>query len=455
MELLKHRYIRTGEQITTLTFIERGFRLAVGTADGNVHIYSLFGEQESYIQMLREHQYKEFYDALEDNPMLLYSKSYETAERIWNDVLIKAREHLENGERDSAKELLSFFTGIQKKNGLIAQMLRDYEKYAQFQTYIQDGRLPLAYSMAKQYPVFRDSEPYRKIELRWKKLFAKSQELILTQNGDEQARTLLAPYRGISEKTVLIQQLFDERRMYEYFKKVIAQQDYVKFFDLVKRHPFLKEFDEYNAVIEYGDKLYIQVQKGYKNGDYSTAKKGCEILVFFPDYAKEAQKILETIRVKFLFYDSITSNNLINAFSYLSSYPLLYETPEAQILERQWNTAVDQAQRYAAKGLAKEATEVFEPYRSVKAKFSAMGAVYAQCYSAQLEQKIREKAPQRLIEHGIRQYVSLFGMDDMILQLFELFKSQYKPQIDLEMLKQGSLASWSPSMVVYDITAGS
>lgn len=455
MELIKHRYIKTGGKITSIAFIPKGFRLAIATAEGLVHIYSLFGEPENYMQMLREHRYKAFYDALEDNPMLMYSKPYEAAERIWNDVLIKAREHLERGERDTAKELFSFFTGIPKKNGLITQMLRDYEKYALFQTYVQEGRLPLAYSMAKQYSVFKDSEPYRKIESRWKKLFAKAQEVILTQNGEENARALLAPYRGISEKTILIQQLFDERRMYEYFKKVITQQDYVKLFDLVKRYPFLKEFDEYNAVTEYGDKLYIQTEKGYQSGDYSTAKKGCEILVSFPDYAQEAQKILETIRVKFLFYDAVSSNNLINAFSYLSSYPLLYETPEAQILERQWNTAVDQAQRHAAKGLAKEIADVFEPYRSVKAKYSAIGAVYAQCYSLQLEQKIRDKASQRIIEHGIRQYVSFFGTDDIIAQIFELFKNQYKPQIDLEMLKQGSLASWTPSMVVYDITAGS
>lgn len=455
MELIKQRYLKTGGKITSIAFVPKDFRLAIGTVEGLVHIYSLFGEQENYMQMLREHRYKAFYDAIDDNPMLMYSKPYEAAERIWNDVLIKTREHLEKGERDSAKELFSFFVGIPKKNSLITQMLRDYDKYALFQTYVQEGRLPLAYSMAKQYPVFQDSEPYRKIELRWKKLFAKSQEVILTQNGEENARALLAPYRGISEKTTLIQQLFDERRMYEYFKKVIAQQDYVKLFDLVKRYPFLKEFDEYNAVIEYGEKLYIQTEKAYRNGDYSTAKKGSEILIFFPEYAQEAKKILEIIRVKFLFFESISSNNLINAFSYLSSYPLLYETPEAQVLERQWNAAVDQAQRHAAKGLAKEITEVFERYRSVKDKFSAMGAVYAQCYSTQLEQKIRDKASQRILEHGIRQYVSFFGTDDMIAQIFESFKMQYKPQIDLEMLKQGSLSSWTPTMVVYDITAGS
>lgn len=452
MELLTQRYLKESEQITSIAYLSEGFRLIVGTVEGNVRIYSLFGDQEKYMQMLRNQQYKQFYDALDENPMLLYSKVYGLAERIWSDIQKKARVHLEKGERPQAKELFDLFAGIPKKNSLITQMLRDYEKYGQFQACVEEGRLPLAYSMAKQYPAFQGSEPFRKAELRWKKLFAKAQELILAPNGEDQAKTLLAPYRGISEKTLLIQQLFAERKKYEYFRKVIAQNDYVKFFDLVKIFPFLKEFAEYTAVMDYGDKLYIQAQKAYRSGDYATARKGCEILVAFPDYAKESQEMLETIRVKHLFYDAIASDNLINAFAYLSSYPLLYETPEAQVLERQWNVIVDNAQRHAAQGLASETAKVFEIYQSVKDKYSVMGSVFAQCYSTQLEHILREKAPQNVLEQGIRQYVAFFGIDEMIIQVFEYFTRNYKTQIDLNTLRQGSLETWTPAMIVGDIT---
>ncbi|MGZ8556148.1 MAG: hypothetical protein ACXWVX_07210, partial [Sulfuricurvum sp.] len=316
MELVRQRYIKESEEITSLAFIESGFRLAVGTAQGNVRFYSLFGNQEEYMDLLRHRQYKEFYAILEENPILLYSKMYELAEKVWDDVLSKARNYLEKKEKVKAKELLGLFAGIPQKNAFILQMLRDYDKYAQFQTYTQEGRLSLAYSMAKQYTVFQDSEPYRKMEERWKKLFSKAQELILGANGEEQARTLLAPYRGISEKTLLIQELFTERRLYEYFKKVIALRDFVKFFYLVNNHPFLKEFTEYSTVVEYAEKLYMQAQMAYKGGELSTAKKACEILISFPDYSAEAHEMLDTIKVKHLFFDAIASENFLNAFSY-------------------------------------------------------------------------------------------------------------------------------------------
>ncbi|MFZ2890306.1 WD40 repeat domain-containing protein [Sulfuricurvum sp.] len=451
LEQIKQRYIKISESVTSLALIPEGFRLAIGTAEGSVRIYSLLGDDDEYMKMIRERRYKVFYDALEENPMLFYSKPYEVVERVWADVFEKARLYLEKNEKLKAKELLDMFTGIPKKNALITQILRAYEKYAQFQTYVQEGRFALAYSQAKQFPAFQDTEPYRKMEIRWKKLFMKAQELILTPNGDDQARQLLTQYRGISEKTVLIQQLFEQRRMYEYMKKIIAARDFVKFFDLIKMHPFLKEFSEYNSIIDYANKLYTQAQKGYMQGDYASARKACEILSAFPDYALEAQEMADTIRVKHLFFDAISSNNLANAFSYLSSYPLLYETPEAQVLERQWNLLVDQAQRIAAKGMASETLAIFEPYFSITDKYAAIASIMTQVYCVQLEQKLRDKVSQEVIEKGIQQYIGMFGIDEGIMGVVDYFKSHYASKIDLETLKQGSIETWTPSIWVKDI----
>lgn len=455
MEQITSHYIKEPETVTSLAFLSNPFRLAVGTLGGNIRIYSLLGNEERYLQMLRDGEFKSFYTALDDNPMLFFSKPYEAAERIWLDVLEKGRELLEKNEREKAIKHFALFVGVPKKHALISQILNSYEKYDLFQNDIQEGRLSLAYSLAKQYPAFQESELYSKMERQWKKLFLKAQELILTPNGEEQARELLAPYRGISEKTVHIQQLFEQRRMYEFFRNVVVKQEYVKFFGLIKMYPFLKEFEEYTAVMEYADKLYLQSQKAYTNGDYSTARKACEILISFPDYAHDAQEMADTIRIKHLFYESIAANNLPNAFSYLSSYPLLYETPEAQVLERQWNNTVDKAQRFAAQGNAREMRSVFEPYFGIRDKFTAMAGVMAQAYCVQLEQKIRYDAAQDVIERGIRKYVLVFGIDEGIKGILDFFKRLSQSKLDLEMLKQGSLESWTPSMRIDDITARS
>lgn len=270
-------------------------------------------------------------------------------------------------------------------------------------------------------------------------------------DGEEQARQLLAPFRGISEKAPLIQGMFTERRIYEYFKKTIAASDYVKLVELVKQHPFLKELDEYIALMDQMEKLYFLSAKEYKSGECLQARKGYETLVVFPNYMKEAREKLELIKVRNLFFEALQSNNLINAFSYMSMYPSLYETSEAQKMEKLWSRIVDQGQKTAINGNIMDVKKVFNDYLSITAKYSAMGSVFAQCYCVQLEQKLKTATTASEIENGIRNYIAMFGTDGGISAFFEQFVQTFATMTKLSMLKQGSLDLWTPAMLINDI----
>lgn len=452
-ELIRQRYLKTSETITSIAFIDVIFCLAIGTKEGNVHFYSLFGNEAEYQKLLQDREFRSFYKIVDENSILLYSKVYEEAESLWTRYVQTAKRYLEEGEKLKVKEILEPFIGIPSKTSFLQQLLRDYEQYALFLTHTKDNRYALAYSLVKKYPVFKDSVPYRKMEASWKKTFFKAQELIMTQNGEELARKILAPYRGITEKAPLIQAMCHERRIYDYFKKVIASHNFVKFLEVIKMHPFLKEFSEYDELLEFIDKLYIKTQKEFRTGDYVNAKKGCDILILFPDYGQEAREMAEAIKIKNLFYEALSSDNYSNAFSYLNAYPLLYEMPEAQKLESQWNKTLDQALRQAVKGDIGELRTIFAQYLSINAKFSAVGSVFAQCYAMQLDHKIRVHAPVSEVENGLRNYISMFGIDETMLSFFDVFKGLYETKTDLKMLKQGSLDSWTPAMIISDITA--
>ena len=451
-ELIRQRYLKIQETITSIAFIDKEFSLAIGTKEGNIHFYSLFGNESEYQELIKNQNYRSFYTKVDDNPILIYSKVYGEAEALWKRYIQTAKRLLEQGEKVKAKELLQPFVGIPSKTSFIQQLLRDYEQYALFLTYTEQKKYALAYSFVKQYPSFKDSEVYRKMESSWKKHFLKAQEIIVSQDGEELARKLLAPFRGITEKVPLIQAMFNERRIYEYFKKVIASRNFVKFNELTKMHLFLKEFIEYDEVMHYIDKLYIKTHNEFKSGDYINAKKGCEVLVLFPEYIQEARDIVEAIKIKNLFDEALFADNFISAFSYLSAYPLLYDLPEAKKLEAQWNKTVDQAQRLVIKADPIELRTIFVNYLSINAKFAAIGSVFAQCYALQLEQKFGQHAPINELENGIRNYIAMFGLDDTIIDFYNVFKGHYETKTDLKMLKQGSLENWTPAMIISDIT---
>lgn len=450
--LVRQRYLKIQETITSITFLGENFSLALGTKEGNIHFYSLLGNDSEHHELVKNQNYRTFYALVDDNPILIYSKVYEEVESLWKKYIQTAKQHLEEGDKLKAKDLLQPFTGIASKGLFIQQLLSDYEHYDLFLTHTQEKRYSLAYTLVKQHPSFVDSDAYRKMELSWKKHFLKAQEIIMTQNGEELARQILSPFRGISEKAPLIQAMSNERRIYEYFKKVIATRNFVKFIELTKMHPFLKEFSEYDDMMIYSEKLYIKTYKEFKNNDYVNAKKGCEVLIFFPDYSQDARDMLETIKIKTLFHEALLANNFISAFTYLSSYPMLYDMPEAKKLENQWDKVVAKALSCALKGDAIELRSIFVNYLSINAKFAAIGSVFSQCYAIQLEQKMGLHVPSIELENGIRNYLFMFGIDETILDFFNLFKGNYATKTDLKMLKQGSLNTWTPAMILTNIT---
>ncbi|MEA3523046.1 MAG: WD40 repeat domain-containing protein, partial [Campylobacterota bacterium] len=151
-ELLTQRYLKSKEMISALGFIEDGFRLAVGTVEGNVDVYALFGDQEAYMQMIKLQDYKSFYNAIEENPILMYSDSYINVERLWEATLAKSKILLAKRQKETAIKILEPFKGVSKKNLIITRTIRDFDQYTVFQKHIAEGRYPLAYSMMKQYP---------------------------------------------------------------------------------------------------------------------------------------------------------------------------------------------------------------------------------------------------------------------------------------------------------------
>ncbi|MDP2078537.1 MAG: hypothetical protein Q8J85_10870, partial [Sulfuricurvum sp.] len=168
-ELVRKRYLKIQETITSIAFIGENFSLAIGTKEGNVHFYSLFGNEAEYQELIHKKSFRVFYALLDDNPMLIYSKVYEEAENYWVRYVKTAKRYLEEGEKLKAKELLEPFIGIASKASFIQQLFHDYEHYDLFLTYTQEKRYSLAYALAKQYPSFIDSDAYKKMELSWKK----------------------------------------------------------------------------------------------------------------------------------------------------------------------------------------------------------------------------------------------------------------------------------------------
>lgn len=451
-ELLSSKYIKITSPITNITFDEEHHHLIIGTEDGFLMFYDIYEGIDTLKTMLQNKNFAELQKEAELNPVLAYTDIYNLMSNFWEKTLEKAKIALQNGDQKKALLLFDNFKNIPSKNTIIQKLLKDYADFEKFVNYAKAGKLALAYGLAKMHPSYKEAKIYKSLEARWKKAFSIAQKYTLESKGTDKAKEILAPYRGITEKTKLIQDLLTKSEIYKRFKDALGQKDFQLCFELTKNHPFLKEFPEYDILMSYGDNLYIKSQELITNGDTHAAIKFLRILSDFEDFKDEVESLLREISLKQKFFHAMQNNDITRAYNMLALSDELQDTPDGQKLQSQWNEDVVKANECAVEGDVECVQKALEKYLKISSKNAAIATVFALCYIVQIEDAVARKVSQFEIENGIKNYMLHFGDQEQIESLIQLFHSEYPDsKLNPELLTKGSLQMWRPSMVVESI----
>ncbi len=450
--LLSAKYIKLKSCITALCFCVTNQNLVIGTESGELLFYDLFEDEVELKKLLQAQKYDLIQEYVDKNPLLQYTKVYKLVSKLWEQTLERAKLSLQKNDKQTAKELFDKFKNIPAKNTIMKKIIKEYSEFDRFATAIKQGKISLAYGIANAYPSYKESKLFKTLEAHWKKVFVAAQKYALEPRSMEKARELLLPYRGISEKTPLIQELFTQGDLYKRFKVAIGQKDFKIAFELVKQHPFLKEFPEYDALLKFGDSLYIKSQKFMQEGDTHSAVKILRTLVDFTEFSQEAKELLYDVESYQKFFNAIEDEDMQLAYNLLDSLDNLMDTEDGQKLQDQWNKDFNKAKLFAAKGDVIGVKKALENYMNISSKNISLAFIFGLCYIVQLENALYDKKDQRVLENGIKNYILYFGIDERIENFFDMFKKHYaQTKLNLELQTKGSASMWKPAMIVNSI----
>ena len=451
-ELIAPHFIKITSPITSLAFDDKENHLIVGTEDGFLMYYDIFENVDTLKTFLMQQDMDAIEAEVKKNPILRYTDIYHLVSNLWENTLEKAKKALQNGKKEQALLMLKQFMKIPGKNRIIQKLINDYAEYDKFVQLAKNGKLALAYSLAKQYPVYTESKIYKLLEEKWKKDLFQALKYALKPNQMERAKEILAPYRGISDKTIFIQDVLTKGAIYKRFRNALGKKDFKLASTLVKQNAFLKQFPEYETMINYADNIYMKIEKLIYDGENIAAMKLMNVLSAFDDFKDEIQHMMKDIQNKQKFYDAIESNDYQTAYNMMATYEELQETKAGEKLQKEWDDALVKANSFAAVGNVEGVKNILKRYFDISSKNTALATIFAWTYMNQLEKAIREKRDRQEIENGIKNYILNFGIDDQIEIFFQIFKKRYKDtKLDIEQLKKGSLSMWRPSMIVKSI----
>lgn len=445
-------YIKLNSSIVSLAFDSSSNELILGSDNGELKLHNIYDGIEYLESLIENEDYDSVETFIEKNPLLIHTKVYIVFNTIWEKTLFKARELLQNSKRDEAKEVLSAFHETPTKKTIMKKMLKEYEEFDKFVLMIKKGNIALAYSIANKHKSYKKSKIYLALEERWRKLFAQAQLLALDPSGKNSVYKLLYQYRGISEKTIHIQEMLSKSRVFMRFKDALSKKEFKVSFELIKVNQFLREFKEYNALIMYGDALYVKISKSIDSSNLHESIKSLRILIDFPDYEMIAKKIMNDIQSNGKFHQAVEDGDLNTAYNLLSKSMILIDTIDGKNLIKAWNNDLSIAEVYAQKGDVLGVDGLMSNYKNISSKNMSLVILYTQTYIIQIENAIKEGRNKIKIEKGVKQYILNFGLDDHIVLTFDIYEKKYgKSKLNLELLKKGSREMWRASMRVINI----
>ena len=411
-ELLSSHYLKYSKGIRKIAYVAQGNHLVVGLETGEVTFNSPLKESEKIEELIIQGRYGEAFNIVGANPLIRYSEAYFHLEAIWKEALNRARHLLEEKSAEEAKKVLEPFGDDKSKRLLIQELIRDYQEFAKFKAAVEAKRYPLAYSMAAQYPLLKEHPLYHRMEREWMRLFNQAKKIILQNDGEEKVGELLFPFRGVPGKSALIQALIAKKEIYRLFMKTVAKGDYKTALDLARRHPTLKELEEYKKIEKLADIIAKKAKEALAEGEYPEAARYAEKLAQFPDRKQEAEELKEQANHYARVMQLFAEKKYAAIYKLLQSHPYLEETKIVQDLEEAWRKVIEKAEKAAAEGNVAAIKRAAAPFGTILLKRPRIIGLIKQAYIEQIEEAY--KTTGTIPDAAIERYLELFGYDQEI-----------------------------------------
>ena len=438
--LISQRYIYYSKPIRKLAYISNGNHLVIGLDSGELIFHAPLKEEKQLFEYIEEGRYSAAHELIKSNPLLRYTDAFIELETKWEETYQKALSLLEAGDIEKAKLVFGSFKDEPSKRLLIQKLLNDYKEFEKFKQAVLSKKYQIAYSIANQSPMLKESRYYLTMEDEWEKSFAKAKKVILQNKGEDKVKEILKPFSGISSKAELIQTILTEKEMYRLFMRLISKKDYENALDLAKRYPIIQEFEEFKKIEKISNLLLKKAKEAFVKGEYAKTIQHANELKKYPKKKAVAEELIEQATAYMNAIRYFSEKNYIAVYKMVENYPYLTETKIVERLEQVWQKVVEKAEVFASKGDIAALKKILSSFYAYPQKNHRIVSFFKQAYIAQIERLTREKNPET--KNAISHYIDIFGEDDEILAsmteigLHERFE---KEPVPLSLIKIESL----------------
>jgi len=426
-KIISDEYIRLNDKITHIDMTKED-TLIVSCEDGSVSFFNLCPHELLKLR-LDTSFYQQSYELLENFPLLQETKLVGELEAAWESTLKEAIYQVQEGDIKTMQRVLSYFAKVPSKKYIINSLNGLLPHYTRFKTAVKHKNYTIAYSMAKNVPLLKMTDPYNKMEEIWDNAFAKAQAYII-RDKTRYLFKVLEPFSRVSSKHCFIQVLLHQPQTFLDFTEHINDHSYQHIFAITKKYPCLKDITSYKKVIESSEELLVKFRQHIFSRDYELAELEYQALKHIPYMREVLTDLSKLLGLAKRLEDFQEEENLLASYTLIDTYPQLQVLPLSQELEDNWNKKMQQAKKEALAGNTRYIKLILGNLLPLYSRSKKIGMILRQSYLTQIKLLIIKEQFSH-ISQAIIHYINIFGFDTELRNL--LFKLKKSKQIEISL----------------------
>ena len=408
--------------ITAMRFQES--LLYIGYSDGAVDVVDINLGRDEILALLDKDDLNGALGLIQQKNVFLKTAKeyYMKIETRWKEALAKAIDLLAKDFIQEATAVIEPFMHDKAKKEEFDYYWQQKESTAKFMDALEAKNYVEAYRLADQFPYLKETLAYENVESLWNKTFEVCKQLLFNdaQGNLAKAQDLLRPFTLVKSKKDTAMMLLRNSDKYVQADKEYRAKNFVEYFKMCERFPFLKDVLIYKSALLIGDQIIQRVNALENQNDFAKALEVCKLLASMAPFKNEAGAKIKIIQLKQEFAEACKNRKLIDAFKMAESYYELRSMPEYKKLYETFKKCEKIAINAASTGNGKLALDSLKDYLHIECWVDKIAAILKIAYLAEFANNApgKEGAIENISwKETLQYYIERYGKDEELKKL--------------------------------------
>ena len=408
--------------ITAMRFQES--LLYIGYSDGAVDVVDIDLGRDEILALLDKDDLNGALGLIQQkNVFLKTAKEYcIKIETRWKEALAKAIDLLAKDQIQEATAIIEPFMLDKAKKEEFDYYWQQKESTAKFMDALEAKNYVEAYRLVDQFPYLKETLAYENVESLWNKTFEVCKQLLFNdaQGNLAKAQDLLRPFALVKSKKDTAMMLLRNSDKYVQADKEYRAKNFVEYFKMCERFPFLKDVLIYKSALLIGDQIIQRVNALENQNNFAKALEVCKLLASMAPFKNEAGAKIKIIQLKQEFAEACKNRKLIDAFKMAESYYELRSMPEYKKLYETFKKCEKIAINAASTGNGKLALDSLKDYLHIECWVDKIAAILKIAYLAEFANNApgKEGAIENISwKETLQYYIERYGKDEELKKL--------------------------------------